>query len=205
MGGRGGSSGIGSWRDRLNDSTSFNTFLQSNMSNPDFKSFGQENGIGAVRELWYNTRIAAEQKNIHEMSKADAVDMVRDAIPQNVRDGWFRDADSAYKPKVMEAIVSHPGAYNAGLNIAYQNYRDSNPSNPISFQKWANTPQTLYRGDRGQQTVSSDIFSSYTPDRSVAKSFGSNITSIRVKPIDTWGSYQTTGEQEFLIPRRRRR
>lgn len=205
MGGRGSGSKMSSssFAIGLKDSMSFNDFIRQNMSNPDFKAFGQEHGMDEVRELWYQKRISEELKNLHEMDIYDAVDQVRDAIPVNVANGWFRNADSDYKPKLMDSIVSNPGTLNAGLNIAYDNYKYSTDS-PMSFDKWLRTPQTIYRGDRGQQTVRGDIFTSYTPDRSVAAGFGSNITTIKVRPIDTWGSYQTTGEQEFLIPVRRR-
>ena len=199
MGGRGSSSGISG----LKDSLDFNVFVRENMSNPDFKQFGRENGMDAVKDLWYKTRFDAESKNLHEMSKEDAIATVAGNIPENIRDGWFRNADSSYKPKLIDAIASNPGTFNAGLNIAYHNYKSST-SNPMSFNEWVNTPQTMYRGTRGQSRAKGDVFDSYTPDKKVAQSFGSNIKQIRVKPKNTWGSYQTTGEQEFLIPNRRK-
>lgn len=206
MGGRGSSSNMsgGGFAASLKDSTDFRTFVRENMGNPEFKQFGQDNGMDAVRDLWYQKRAAEELKDLHEISIEDAVYRVRDAIPPNVSSGWFRNADSDYKPKLIDAVMSNPGTLNAGLNIAYNNYKNST-SNPKSFGQWLRTPQTMYRGDRGQQTVGGDIFASYTPDRRIAEKFGSNITTRSIRPIDTWGSYQTTGEQEFLIPTRRRR
>lgn len=91
---------------------------------------------------------------------------------------------------------------------------------PLSFNKWLTTPQEMYRGTTGQKTIASDIFSSYTPDKLVAARFTkdntgqasvkkdlsdvdlSRISTIKVRPIDTYGSYQTTGELEYLIPSR---
>ena len=66
-------------------------------------------------------------------------------------------------------------------------------------------PQTLYRGHRGQQTVKSDLFSAYTPDRKMAEKFMSSdgkgkLETIQIKPIDTWGSYRTTAEEEYFVP-----
>jgi HK97 family phage prohead protease len=58
----------------------------------------------------------------------------------------------------------------------------------------------MYRGEHGQQTVKGDVFKSYTTDKTVAESFGDDIHEINVKPIDTLGSYQTTGENEYLVP-----
>ena len=184
----------------LVDSITLNGFVKANMSNPQFKSFGQTQGMAAVKQLWYKKRTAEERKNIHEMSTDEAIEAVRSAIPASVLDGWFRDANSDYKPKLAESIFSNPGTMNAGLNIAYQNYLDSTPANPMSFAKWVKTPQTMYRGDYGQKQIASDIFTSFTLDKSVAQSFGDHLTTRKIKPIDTWESYQTTGEQEFLIP-----
>lgn len=203
MGGRGSGSGIGGFPGvpniaGLKDSDDFRTFTRQNMDNPEFKAFGRSEGIAAVKQMWYARQI--QNENIHEISKEDAIAIVRDNVPQNIRDGWFRDADSDYKPKLMDAVASNPGTYNAGLNIAYRNYKDRNPSSAVSFQQWVRTPQTMYRGDVGQRTTKNDIFTSYTPDRSVASGFGSNISTIRIAPIRTFGSYQTTGEQEYLIP-----
>ena len=72
----------------------------------------------------------------------------------------------------------------------------------------------MYRGTSGQQNVRSDVFSAWTPDRRVAENFaygrGSGIgsqhggepkiSSMMIRPIDTWGSLQPTGEQEFMVP-----
>lgn len=190
----------------LKDSTDFNTFVRDNMQNEEFKKYGREHGMALVKDQWYWTRLTEEKKNLREMSKAEAIQAIRDAVPQNVLDGWFRNADSNYKPALMDAVVSHNGTFNAGLNIAYQNYKDSvTDGRPMTYAKWLRTPITLYRGTRGQASTKGDVFMSYTPDRSVAESFGGNVDTIRVRPIDTWGSYQTTGEQEYLIPYKRRR
>lgn len=172
------------------------------MSNPAFKEFGRENSMQDVKNLWYETRRQAEAQNIGLMSKEDAIATIQDNISPNILNGWFVNADSNYKPLLMDSVASNNGVFNASLNIAYHNYLDglSGNESPMSFDTWVNTPIQLFRGDRGQKTTTSDIFSSYTPDRSVAESFGSNISSITIKPIDTWGSFQSTGEQEYLIP-----
>lgn len=212
MGGRGSGSGMktkssnavreNSFAASLVDSLDFDEFVSQNLKNPDFMRIGREEGMDAIKQLWYEKRISEEIKGLHEIDPYDAVDQVRDAIPQSVSDGWFRNADSGYKPKLVDCIVSNPGTLNAGLNIAYRNYRDANGT--ASFEEWLRTPQTMYRGDKGQTLVAGDIFVSFTPDRSIAKKFGDNITVRSIRPIDTWGSYQTTGEQEFLIPVKRK-
>lgn len=182
----------------VKDNVNFNAFVKENMSNPDFKAFGKSQGMDAVKQLWYEVRTEAEKQNLHEISTEEAIDAVTSAIPDSVMQGWFVDANSKFKPKLIDSIMSNPGTLNAGMNIAYKNYVDSGGT--MSFDKWLKTPQTVYRGDYDQKTIKSDIFMSFTPDKATALKFGSHITTKKVRPIDTWGSYQTTGEQEFLIP-----
>lgn len=216
FGGRGGSSsgGKNSMLASLTDNMDFRAWVRENMSNPEFKQFGRENHIDAVRDLWYEKRASVELQNVHEMPIEDALDQVRDAIPASHQERWFREANSDIKPHLVNDILSNPGTLNAGLNVAYNNYkydveiqniRNGTNTAPLSFNRWLTTPQTMYRGEHGQQHVQSDIFHSYTRDRSIAAKFGDQISTIRIRPIDTWGSYQTTAEQEFLVPARRLR
>ena len=197
---RGGKIGAGP---KYIDNEDFKAFQKANFD--EMKALHKQGGMDAVREAYYNTRQATERKAAKELTQEEAVNVARESIPQNISDGWFREANSEYKPKLVQSIMQNPGTMNAGWNIAYQNYVNSLPSGqePVSFNKWLNTPQTFYRGTRGQQTVKSDVFSAYTPSRKIAESFGSNITTIKIKQIDTWGSYQTTGEQEILVPSHR--
>lgn len=203
MGGRGGSSGILGIRG-LRDSLDFDDFIEQNLSNPSFMKFGRDHSMDEVRGLWYEVRMEQELKDLHEVDIYDAVDQVRDSVSPSVLSGWFRSADSGYKPALIREVLTNSGTLNAGLNIAYENYKHTT-DNPMSFSTWLNTPQTLYRGTHGQRTVADDVFMSYTPDRSIAEGFGSEIATVRVRPRDTLGSYQTTSEQEFLIPTWRRK
>lgn len=206
---RGAGAAGGGLINQVTDNLDFRAFVKENMSNPEFKKFGRDNGIDAVKQLWYEKRAQEEIRNIHEISKEEAIEQVRDAISNSTLDGWFRNTNSDYKPKLIDSVMQSPGTLNAGLNIAYINYKAelsaSNVKNgtnkqPLSFKKWVNTPQDVYRGDKGQQTTSGDIFLSFSTNKEVAQSFGSNITKKKVKSIDTWGSYQTTGESEWLVP-----
>lgn len=209
MGGRGGSSGMSNsgFVGGLKDSLDFDDFIDQNLSNSDFMSFGRDHSMDEIKDLWRQKRTSVELKDIHEMSLDDAIDQIQDTIPSSVMSGWFRNADSEYKPILTDYILSNPGTLNAGMNIAYNNYKSGN-SNPKSFNDWVKTPQTMYRGTHGQKTVASDVFDSYTPDRSIANKFadydGGSVQSIRIRPLDTWGSFQTTPEQEFLVPAWRR-
>ena len=187
------------------DEADFKAFQQANFE--AMKALHKQGGMQAVREAWYETRAESERRGAHELTEEQAVDLVLEAVPRNISEGWFRNANSDYKPKLVQSIMQAPGAINAGWNIAYRNYVDSLPDGqtPQSFERWLRTPQTLYRGTNGQRTVGADVFSAYTPDRRIAEKFGDQITTIRIRPIDTWGSYQTTGEQEFLVPAKRLR
>lgn len=172
---------------------------------------------------WRRFRTKQELKDIHEIPIEDALSKIRESIPSNVHSGWFRSANSEYKPRLTDSVLANPGTLNAGLNVAYYNYRyqfewyseyeqkwkpleGKDQSKKLSFQQWLNTPQVLYRGDYGQKAIGADVFSAYTPDRRIAEKFlntseGGKISEIKIKPIETWGSYQTTAEQEFLVPK----
>ena len=224
-----GGSGSGGGNPLLNsvtDNLDFKAWIKENLNNPEFKEFGKNNGMEAVKELWREKRIQAELKNIHEVSIEDAVEQVRDNVSASTMSGWFRSANSEYKPKLVDSILANPGTLNAGLNIAYNNYKNDmgdQGKTPLSFNKWLTTPQEVYRGTRGQKTIVSDVFTSYTPDKKVAAGFTlsdsggghnlvkpdfsnidkSKISTVKIRPIDTLGSYQTTGELEILIPSRK--
>jgi hypothetical protein len=61
----------------------------------------------------------------------------------------------------------------------------------------------MYRGGHGQEHIDSDIFSSYTFNKGVAEKFaGDNGTvyTVKIRPIDTYGSLVTTGESEIFVP-----
>ena len=202
------------------DSDSLDDFIDNNL--PALKKIFNEGGMEAVNQEWYKMKASQEQKNAKEMSRDEAISQIEDNIPKNVLSGWFRNADSSYKPRLVEDILSNKGTLNAGWNIGYDNYRHQferysdwqgkwvplegvDQSKKLSFNDWLYKPQTMYRGTHGQKTVDSDIFSSYSPNRKIAESFlnenaGGVLEQISIRPIDTWGSYQTTGEEEFLVP-----
>ena len=163
------------------------------------------NGIRSPKEMrqyWVQERLASfGASDAHEVPLEDAIATVNENISASAMHGWFVEADSDYKEKIETAVLGNNDVRNAGLVIAYHNYKDMTGSN-LSFDDYVKKPLTLYRGDRGQQTVAGDVFKSYTTDKAVAESFGGNISKISVRPIDTLGSYQTTGEAEYLVPRR---
>ena len=164
-----------------------------------------EGGSKAIDDEWYKFRMADSTKDIHQMSKDEADEVVYDCpyLTQSLYDGWFRNADSSYKPKLTDAIVSSPEMRSAAMSLAYENYRN-NIDEPMSFRRFLTTPIKVYRGERGQKHIEDDVFDAYTFDRKMAEHFsGPNGTIIEteVRPIDTFGSMRAVGEAEIWIPR----
>lgn len=153
-----------------------------------------------VAKAKYN-EIKLNSQTITRIDKDTAVSNIRNKIPQNVRDGWFTNADSNYKTKLNDIIVNNPEIRSSGLAIAYDGYKEYS-GRSLNFNEFLETNLTLYRGTRGQSTVSADdeTFMSYTYDKSIANKFGKNIETITIKAKDTLGMYQTTGEYEILVP-----
>lgn len=199
----------------LNDGEDTQDFIRANLKNPAFMEYGKTHDFEAIEQLQHTMRFKKALKHgMHEMKIEDAISQVRENIKASHISGWFREANSEYKPRIAEQLLSNPETLNAAYNIAYYNYKYSTDK-PLSFKEWLVTPQTMYRGTSGQQNIRSDIFSAWTPDKKVAEDFaygrGNTATigghggtptvhSIKIRPIDTWGSLQTTSEQEFMVP-----
>ena len=113
-------------------------------------------------------------KDIKELSKQDAIKLVNDNISKNIMDGWFRNADSSYKTQLETSILENKQLRNAGLNIAYHNYKEQTGSN-ISFNEFTNKSITMYRGEHGQKTLGKDVFKAYTTDKKIAEKFLNDI------------------------------
>ena len=153
-----------------------------------------------LKNYWRNRKMQGfGQNDIKEVSLEDAVKTVKEGLPESQREGWFTKYDSGYKPQIEEQILNDKSLRNAGLNLAYHNYKGTNKN--ISFEEFLNTPITMYRGTQGKTLIDDDVFVSFTPDRKVAERFGGEIQEVTIKPIDTLGNYQTNGELEYLVPR----
>lgn len=198
----GGGSGDSSQLAKKADEQDWDDF-KKNVSNKELMAEMKAMGIKspqALREYWVEKKMNSFTKaDAKELSKEDAIDIVRENIGANVLDGWFVNADSGYKEKLETAILNNKDVRNAGLNIAYHNFKDSTGSD-IGFNDFVNKGLTMFRGEHGQKTVKEDVFKSYTTDKKTAESFGGNLHEIKIKPLETLGSYQTTGENEYLVP-----
>lgn len=166
----------------------------------------------SLYKLYYEQQALRFSQLAHEAKEIDlndAIKIINDSIPMNVGRGWFVDANSEYKPSLFSHIMDDKGLLNAGWNVAYDHYKwemKAQGKAPLSFKKWLYTPQTYWRGHGGQKVINDDRFIAYTPNRSVAEKFASthsnpHVDEIKIRPIDTLGAYQTTGESEMFIPR----
>lgn len=175
---------------------------QTKMKDKQFRKSAEEAGLKSYDDLW---QFWAETKNkdfssvdIHELDEKTTRNIIENTIPKNVWLGWFRSANSDYKPIIVNKILENKELRNAGLNLAYQNYKNLNDK-PLSFNEFLNTEMKMYRGHREQETIESDWFDSYTPKREFAERFGNKIKTISIKPKDTLGSYTSNAESEYLI------
>lgn len=189
-------------RGNLVDSTDFDEFVDANID--ELQDVYENGGMDAVKDVWIETRVQSELSNVHETSFDDADEIIANAVPQSLLEGWLREANSSAKPKILDAILSTPGGLNASFNIAYAYYKENGGN--LSFNTWLRTPQTLYRGEHSESkgATSNDVWISHTPDRAVAEKFGRNgkVTTFKIKPIDTYGGLGYGGEQEIFVPRK---
>ena len=237
MGSVGTSETTNSVLDMVTYNTDFDEWMHENARNKEFRDYYNEHHRDegfSLEDIWRQKLEQEARKDIHQISIDEATDLITDNIRASALSGWFRNGDSDYKPGIINSVLRNKGVLNAALNVAYYNYvhefghygidgkfvPDNPDKTPMSFDKWVRTPMTMYRGDRGQQTIQSDIFSSYTPDKMIAARFTkdntgqssvkpdlsdvdqSRITTIKIRPIDTYGSYRTSAEREYLIPAR---
>ncbi len=129
-----------------------------------------------------------------------AAQAVIDGIPENVRTGWLRNADRAYKPAIAEAIDEDQALREATLNLLHQQYQIKTGSK-VPFDEFLDAPLTLYRAgiaDKGEPFVS------YSYDAAMAEKFASQygvpVQSITIRPRDTYGMINEMAEGEVLVP-----
>ena len=129
---------------------------------------------------------------------------------------WFSNEDSEVKPKIMSQILGRPEVLNASWSMAYHNYvremkmangrnwDDAKGGQILPFQKWLRTPMNMFRGGN-RDYVSQDKFISYSASSKTAGKFDSlgghkGIMNEKIRPIDTFGQFNESGEYEFLVP-----
>ena len=152
----------------------------------------------ATEEAWRQAHYKNSGIGYKQIPLDDAVKVVNESLPANIRHGWFREADSAYKPALERAVITNPELRNAGMNIAHQNFIAETGQN-ISFNDFVRSQINVYRGGN-MNFVTDDVFVSYSYSKDAALKFGKNIDIQQITPSNTLGSYQTTGEREILLP-----
>ncbi len=214
MGGRGAVSGLKS-RSSMENRFIGKTFTEISHDR-EFVNYlvdKYDGDIDAIKKAWYDTNFKNSNSDIRELSQEE-IDKAFDesGVRDSAINGWFTQYNSGYKPEIENAILLNKDVKNASLNNAYKKYNEYLGMEEIrtgkkiekpSFNKFINSEIEVYRGEHGQSHVSSDVFLSYSYDKNVAKSFGKNVTTLKIKPKDTYGvfgQYGGGGEYEILVP-----
>ena len=182
-----------------------NDFIHKNVDK--LRPLYDEGGGEAIDGEFNKYRLLNSTKDIHPISKDEADGIMYDNVKQSWYDGWFRNADSSYKPILLDQMLKSPEVRNAGLSLAYENYKNVckyQGKEPLDFEKFLVTPVSLYRGDKGRKRTKDDVFDAYTFDKSTAKWFAGDrgeVIEKKVRPIDTYGSMRAVGEAEIWIPK----
>lgn len=156
-----------------------------------------------IEHEWVASKLSKFAGHESEMDEWTADEKLGEHLRQGDVDGWFREANSEYKPRIVDAVLATQDTRNAALSIMWTNYKYNHPDTKMSFKEFLSTPLTMYRGGHGQKHIGSDIFSSYSWDRKVAEKFagsGGTVYEATVRPVDTYGSIFTTGEAEIMVP-----
>lgn len=162
-----------------------------------------------LKELWRNRKMQGFTRgDAKELTKEAAADILNTKMDRGVAREWFTNYDSNIKPKIEDAILNDKELRNAGLNLAYHNFKEfdfKGTNKDISFDEFLDTPITLYRGKHSKGLIDDDTFVSFTPDLETARHLGDKgeeIIEITVTPRETFGTYDINGEQEYFVPRK---
>lgn len=166
-----------------------------------------EGGEGIDNEL-LKVKLNRNNSNLKPMDKEEVYDILGKVREETHASGWFRGADSGYKPRIIEGVTDTPEARNASLNLMYELYKGyceySGETAEKDFNRFLETPIKMYRGGKGQKHTEDDVFSSYSFDKDIAKKFAGEsgrVYEAEIRPIDTFGSLNATGEYEIMVPR----
>lgn len=152
------------------------------------------------QSLWKEAREKFAKFTPYEITRDDAIGVLKEKIPDNILDGWFRNGDSEYKSKLEELAMSDEEIRNAALNLMRYNFQEYS-GKKIDFSEFLNLEIPVYRGKNSEKYTNGDEFLAMSFDRKTAEKFGQHVLETFVKPLDTLGAYQTTGEFETLVKR----
>ena len=150
-------------------------------------------------DFWRQTQYE-KPVNYTPISLEKASEILYDKISQNIYDGWYRNADSEYKPKIEASILGDDEIRNASLNNMWHAYEDF-IGKSIDFFEFLNTEIPVYRGKNSENFTEDDTFISFSFDENIAKKFGDTVIQTLIKPIETLGNLSRSGEYEVMVPR----
>lgn len=189
-------------------SDGFQDFVHKNVEKA--RPIYEEKGMEGVEDEWYKTRLRNSTKDLKEIGD-DEIDRILDKyVSQATARMWLVEYNNDIKPKLVQELTANSEVRNACLNIMYENYKDT--GGKLSFKDFLLTPIKMYRGGSGKEYKKASAFSSYTLDRKAAEKFKNGPTGhepekdgeiyeAEIRPIDTYGSLNTSGEMEILVPR----
>ena len=177
--------------------TDLQSFVRKNAK--DLMSIGIKNNEDA-NVFWRDANYNREDFQPVAMAMDDVADVIRDKVPENILDGWFRNADSSYKSRLERIALTDTDVRNAALNVMWDNYKQYSGKD-ISYDDFLHSEIPVYRGKNSEKYVDGDELLSFTFDKSVAEKFGNHVYEAMIRPIDTIGAYQTTAESEVLVRR----
>ncbi len=172
----------------------------------------KENGIKntASASKMYRDMLYDRPVETHEISYDEIADTIHKNIPNNVLFGWFANEDSSYKGRLENIVLHNDDVRNASLNLAYMHYKNQmhkerKDDEILSFEDFLDADIPVYRGKRSERYVEGDDLIAFSFDKKIALGFVSGqeqyVRTEYIKPRDTLGSFQNTGEKEILVRR----
>ena len=193
---------------------SFQEFVHKNVeaTRPIYK----EGKMDAVEDEWFKTRLQECTGDFKRLTDDEIDEIFESSVNRNAVRLWVQEYDHEIKPKIVRDLTADKAVHNAALNVMYDNYcsymRNAEKKEPLSFEKFLVTPIKMYRGGSGKEYKKAGAFSSYTFDKGVAEGFKDNVFGFgsrdadgvvyeaEIRPIDTYGSVNTSGEMEIMVP-----
>ena len=116
------------------------SFVKNNVN--DLKTVGVNSGKLA-NEFWRNANYTREDFKPVEMAMDDVADIIRNKVPENILDGWFRSADSTYKSKLEKIAITDTEVRNAALNAMWHNFKQYSGKD-IGFEEFLQAVKEKY-------------------------------------------------------------
>ena len=156
-----------------------------------------------AKEVWNDIKYKETGDKLASVDKEKAISTIREKIPENIRRGWFVNADSDYKPLIEKEILNNQELRNSAMSLAHINYQNA-VGEKIPYEKFVNLNVEVYRGGNFDY-IENDNFVAYSFSKSIAKEFakGGEIETRTISIKDTLGSLQSDNEAELMVRRRK--